>query len=33
VTLPYYNVNFLPGANHLTLIGANGRTPSEVGFR
>ena len=33
LTDPYYNVNFLPGANHLTLIDADGRTPSEVGFR
>jgi O-antigen biosynthesis protein len=33
LTDPYYNVNFLPGANYLTLIDADGRTPSEVGFR
>jgi O-antigen biosynthesis protein len=33
LTDPYYNVNFLPGANHLTLIDADGRSPSEVGFR
>jgi GT2 family glycosyltransferase len=33
LTDPYYNVNFLAGANYLTLIDADGRTPSEVGFR
>jgi GT2 family glycosyltransferase len=33
LTDPYYNVNFLPGANYLTLIDADGRTPSEVGLR
>jgi O-antigen biosynthesis protein len=33
LTDPYYNDNFLPGANYLTLIDADGRTPSEVGFR
>jgi O-antigen biosynthesis protein len=33
LTDPYYNVNFLPGANSLTLIDADGRTPSDVGLR